>query len=168
MAKKKTPTKNGFTLIELIIAAAASLIVMAGLGVLLVDSQKGWHRLYNRAFSGVVTDAYIARKTFNASIRRASKNGFLVDDSGNWIEVYYYADEDSTAVDRYARFYELDGDLNLVHGKLDPKETLTVQTVCGNVSECLFTGAGRSAQMILTLDNGSQIITTVSCAFMHN
>jgi hypothetical protein len=137
-------------------------------GVLLVDSQKSWHKLFNSAFSDVVTDTYIARKLFNATIRKASQNGFLIDETANSIEVYYYADDDSTVVDRYARFWKSEDELNLMQGKLDPKETLTVQTVCGNVSECLFKTAGRSAQMILTLDNGSQKITTVSCAFMHN
>lgn len=168
MANKRISTQYGFTLIELIIAVAVSLVVILGVAVSLVDSQRSWHRLYNRAFSDVVTDAYVARKTFNAAIRKASKNGFLIDDNGKGIEVSYYADDDSTSVDRYARFYESEGELHLIRGKLNPKVTLDVQTVCGNVSECLFTKAGQSAQMILKLDNGSQTITTVSCALMHN
>jgi hypothetical protein len=142
--------------------------VIAGVGILLVDSQKGWHKLFNRSFSDVVTDSYVARKLFNATIRKASQNGFLIDETASSIEVYYYADDDSTVVDRYARFWKSEDELNLMHGKLDPKETLTIQTVCGNVSECLFKTTGRSAQMILTLDNGSQKITTVASAFMHN
>jgi hypothetical protein len=91
-----------------------------------------------------------------------------VGDKGNEIEVYYYSDEDSADVDSYARFYELDGDLNLELGKLNPRTTLEVQTLCENVSECLFTAAGRSAQMVLTLENESRTISTVSCAFLHN
>jgi prepilin-type N-terminal cleavage/methylation domain-containing protein len=168
MAKNRIPAQHGFTLVELIIAVAASLVVMLGVGVLLVDSQNGWNRLYNRAFSDVVTDTYVARNMFNGAVRKATADGFLVDENGNGIEVYYYADDNSTVVDRYARLYALDGDLNLERGKLDPEVTLEVQTVCGNVSACFFTAAGRSAQMILTLDDGTQTITTVSCAFLHN
>ena len=168
MARERIATQHGFTLIELIIAMTASLIVMLGVAVVLADSQESWHRLYNRAFSDIVGDSNVAGKKFKATIRNASKDGFIVDDNGNGIEVYYYSDENSAAVDRYARLYELDGDLNLELGKLNPRETMEVRTVCVNVSECFFTAAGRSAQMILTLDDGSRIITTVACAFMHN
>lgn len=168
MARERIATQHGFTLIELIIAMAASLIVMLGVALVLANSQKSWHRLYNRAFSDIVGDSYVAGKKFKATIRKASQDGFLVDDNGNRIEVYYYSDENTADVDRYARFYELDGDLNLEFGKLDPRATLEVRTICGNVSECFFATAGRSAQMVLTLDNGSRTITTVSCAFLHN
>ena len=168
MARERIVTQHGFTLIELIIAMAASMIVMLGVGLVLADSQKSWHTMFNRAFSDVVGDSNVAGRKFKAIIRKASRNGFIVDDNGKGIKVYYYNDEDSTDVDRYAHFYELDGDLNLELGKPNPRETLEVQTISGNVSECFFTAAGRSAQMVLTLDNDSRKITTVSCAFLHN
>jgi hypothetical protein len=144
------------------------MIIMLGLGFVLADSQKSWHQLYTRAFSDVVGDSNVAGIKFKAIIRKASQNGFVVDNKGTGIEIYYYNNEDSNDVDRYAHFYELDGDLNLELGKLNPRETLEVQTLCGNVTECLFTAAGRSAQMALTLDNGSRTISTVSSAFLHN
>lgn len=144
------------------------MIVMLGLGIVLADSQKSWNHLYTRAFSDTVGESNVAGIKFKAIIRKASQNGFVMDNKGKGIEIYYYNNEDSTAVDRYAHFYELDGDLNLELGKLDPRETLEVQTICGNVTECLFTAAGRSAQMVLTLDDGSRTISTVSSAFLHN
>jgi len=168
MARKRVTAQYGFTLIELIIALAASLVVMLGVAAVLAKSQESWRQLYTRAFSDIVGDSNVAGKKFNAVIRKASQDGFVLDGNGNGIEVYYYNDEDSAIVDRYAHFYVLEGDLNLELGNLDPRETLEVQTVCGNVSECFFTVAGRSAQMILTLDDGSRTITTVACAFMHN
>ena len=168
MARKRIATQHGFTLIELMIAITASMIVMLGLALVLSDSQKSWNHLYTRAFSDVVGDSNVAGIKFKAIIRRASQNGFVIDNKGTGIEVYYYNDEKSTAVDRYAHFYELDGDLNLELGKLNPRETLEVQTISENVTECLFTAAGRSAQMLLTLDNGSHTISTVSSAFLHN
>jgi prepilin-type N-terminal cleavage/methylation domain-containing protein len=168
MARKRIAAQHGFTLIELMIAITASMIVMLGLGIVLADSQKSWHRLYTRAFSDVVGDSNVAGIKFKTIIRKASQHGFFVDDGGKGIEIYYYNSEDSAAVDRYAHFYELDGDLNLELGKLNPRETLEVQTICKNVTECLFTAAGRSAQMVLTLDNGSRTISTVSSAFLHN
>lgn len=169
MLKRKHRTQRGFTLIELAMAAAISTIVILGVGVLLVDSQRGWIRMYNRIYSDVVTDSYVARKTFDAVVRNASRENLLLGEYGSWLEVYYYADANSAVVDRYARFYDANnGQLNIEYGSLDPNETPTTSTICENVSSCVFKAAGRSAQMILTLDNGSQTANVVSSAVMHN
>lgn len=155
-------------MIELVIAITISLIVIAAVTVLFVDSQRGWRYMYNRLNSDVVTDSYVARKKFDAVVRRACSDKFSLDDLGRWIEVYYYEDDFSTTPNLYARFYESDGDLNIEYGTLDPKQTTGVQTVCSNVAGCIFKKVGKSAQMIITLDNGSQEITTVASAVMHN
>jgi len=168
MAGKRIKNRRGFTLIELMIAVTASMIVMLGLGIVLADSQKSWHHLYTRAFSDIVGDSNVACIKFKAIVRKASREGFVLDDDGKGIEVYYYGDQDSADVDRYAHFYESEGDLNLELGQLNPRATLEVQTICENVTECLFTATGRSAQMALTLDNGSRTISAVACAFLHN
>ena len=168
MPRKRTAAQHGFTLIELMIAITASMIVMLGLGLVLSNSQKSWNQLYTRSFSDVVGESNVAGIKFKDIIRKASQYGFVVDSKGKGLEVYYYNTDDANDVDRYAHFYESDGDLNLEIGKLNPRETLEVQTICENVTECLFTAAGRSAQMTLTLDNGSRKISTVTSAFLHN
>jgi hypothetical protein len=168
MARERIKAQHGFTLIELIIAVTASMIIMLGVVLVLANSQESWNNLYTRSFNDVVGDSNVAGRKFKAIIRKASQDGFTLDDNSKGIEVHYYSNEDSAAVDSYAHIYEMDGDLNLELGKLEPKETLKVQTICENVSECFFTAAGRSAQMVLTLNDGSRTITTVSCAFMHN
>jgi hypothetical protein len=168
MTRKRIKLQHGFTLIELIIAVTASIVVMLGLALVLANSQESWNQLYTRSFSDIVGDSNVAGIKFKNIIRKASRDGFMLDDNGKGMEVYYYNDEDSADVDRYAHFYEMDGDLNLELGKLNPRETLEVQTICENVSDCFFTAAGRSAQMVLTLDNDSRTISTVSCAFLHN
>jgi prepilin-type N-terminal cleavage/methylation domain-containing protein len=168
MSRKRIAAQHGFTLIELIIAMAASMIVMLGLALVLANSQESWNSLYTRSFSDVAGDSNVAGRKFKAIIRKACRYGFILDDMGKGIKVYYYNNGDSTDVDRYAHFYEQDGDLNLELGKLNPRETLEIRTISRNVSECFFTAAGRAAQMVLTLDNGSRKITTVSCAFLHN
>ena len=170
MAKKNYTVQSGLTLTELLLTMAISTIVIIGIGVLIVDTQRGWNVMYSRIYADVVTDSYVARRTFDSIVRKASSKHFLVDGDGNWIEVYYYADSNSAVTDRYARFYYDDGSntLNIEYGKLDPRETLTNQTVCENVSDCVFKGIGRSAQMILALDNDSRTVTTVSSAVMHN
>jgi len=168
MIKKRLTALRGFTLIELIIAIVIIVIVIFAIGVVVVNSQRGWNIMYNRIYSDTVTDSYVARRKFDTVMRKASGESFLLDGTGSWLEVYYYADEDSVVVDRYARFYVANGDLNVEYGQLNPKVTQTVETVCGNVSGCTFKQAGRSAQMILTLDNGEQNSTVVSSAVTHN
>jgi len=168
MIKKRLAASRGFALIELIIATAIMIIVVLAIGIALVDGQRGWSIQYDRIYSDVVTDGYVARRKFDAVMRRASRDKFLLDDAGSWVEVYYYADDTSTVVDRYARFYVADGNLNVEYGQLDPKATITIETVCGNVSGCTFAQAGRSIQMILKLDNGTQTNTVISSAVTHN
>ena len=170
MSKKRLTVQPGFTIVELMIAVMLSAIVMFGIGAMVVDSQRGWQRMYNRIYSDVATDSYVARKTFDSVIRKASGEMLLLDDAGSWLEVYYYADANSAVVDRYARFSYDEGDsqLSIEYGIVEPRQTLSIQTVCGYVSSCVFKRAGRSAQMILTLDDGSQTATVVSSSVMHN
>jgi prepilin-type N-terminal cleavage/methylation domain-containing protein len=167
MLKKRHKAPGGFTLVELMVAAAVMVIVFCAVGVLLVDGQRGWNNMYDHVNADVVTDGYVVRKLFDSVIRKASGDQILVGGDGSWLEVNFYADG-STVVDRYARFYASDGDLNLEVGQLEPRATLYVNTVCGNVSGCTFTQAGRSSQMILTLDNEKQTNTIVSSAVSHN
>lgn len=174
MFKKRTENPKGFTSIELMIALTIGCIVMLGVGMTIADSHRGFNAMYDRMYSDVVTDGYIARKTFDSVIRRATRTRFLLDSGGNWLEVYYCQDPNSTIVDSYARFFEANGELSieygsLEYGSLNPRQTLSTNTICGNVAGCVFfKGAGRSAQMVLTLDNGSQTITVVSSAVMQN
>jgi len=168
MNKKSHIASRGFTLVELIITIIVMSIVVSAIAVVIVDSQRCWRVLYRRINSDVVTDGYVARKKFDAVMRRASGEIILIDNDGDWIEVYYYADDSSTVVDRYARFYEADGALNMEYGQLNPRTTSDVETVCGNVSDCTFKQFGRSAQMMLTLDDGTQKNTIVTSAVTHN
>jgi len=124
--------------------------------------------MYNRTYADVVTDGHVATRTFDALMRKAQGEGVLLGDDGSWVEVGYYADEDSAAVDHYARLYEDGGSLNVEHGQLNPRTTLASQTICQNVTGCTFRQSGRSIQMILTLNDGTQTNTIVSSAVMHN
>jgi Tfp pilus assembly protein PilV len=169
MPKRKLTVRTGFTVIELMVATVLAVIIVTGLGLILADSQRGWTNMYNRIYSDIVTDGYAARKRFDSVIRGASWEKYFVAADGTWIEVYYYADGTSTVLDRYARFFLGNGGtLNIEYGQLDPRTTTGVETICGNVTSCVFKADGRSAQMILMLDNGSQASTVVSSSVMHN
>jgi len=169
MINKKLTASRGFTLIELIMATAIMIIVVLAIGMALVDGQRGWSVQYDRIYSDVVTDGYVARRKFDAVMRKASRDKFWLDPAGGWVEVRYYANDASTVVDRYARFSASGGKLNVEYGQLIPtKATDTIETVCENVSGCTFKQLGRSIQMILKLDNGTQTNTVITSAVTHN
>jgi hypothetical protein len=150
------------------ITTAIMLIVGLAIGVIVVDGQTGWNRMYDKMNSDVVTEGFVARKKFDNVMRSASREKTLLAADGSWVEIYYYASPFSTVVDRYARFYVSDGDLNLECGQIDPRSTLDVETVCENVTACTFKQAGTSIQMILKLDNESQANTVITSAVTHN
>lgn len=167
MNKKTNKSQGGFTLVELMITVAVMSIILSAIGIVIVDGQRCWQVLYGQTNSDVVTDGYVARKKFDTVIRKAIDDKMLIDGDGDWIEVYY-ASGLSPTIDRYARFYTADDDLNIEYGQLDPRETLNVETVCENVSDCTFKQIGRSAQMILTLEDGTHKNTIVTSAVTHN
>jgi len=168
MIKKRPRARKGFTIVELMITTVIMISVGLAIGVVIVDGQTGWNTMYDRMNSDVITDGYVARKKFDVVMRSANMGQSLVDADGAWIEVYSYASPSSTVVDRYSRFYVSDGDLNLEYGQVDPRVTLSVDTVCGNVSDCTFQQVGTSTQMTLTLDNRTHTNTIVSSAVTHN
>jgi len=168
MSKKKMTNRKGFTLIELMVATGLASTIIVGIGAVLVDSQRGWNTLYERAYSDVVTDAHVARRTFDRVVRNASSQTISLDEAGSWVEVYTYSDPCSPVVDLYAKFQAKNDELTLEYGDLAGGATLSVEPICGNVSSCVFKSVGRSVQMILTLDNGSRSITVVASAIMHN
>lgn len=168
MLKKRTANPKGLTLVELMVATVLSLIVITGIGIILADSQRGWNAMYNRTYSDVVTDGHVVRRMFDRIIRKANRENIQVDDAGTWVEVSYYQDPNSTVLDRYARFYLYGSELKVEYGNLDPGEVLSTQTVCSNVSSCIFSTTGTAVQMVLRLDNGSETATVMSSAIAHN
>jgi len=168
MTRKSTRFRKGFTLIELVITTVIMIIVGFVIGAVMVDGQIGWNTMYEHIHSDVVTDGYVARKKFDNVMRNASRSQFELADDGSWIEVYYYSDASSAIIDRYAYFYVADGNLNLEYGELSPKKEIDTETICGNVSECIFKQAGTSLQMMLTLDDGIQTKSIVTSAVAHN
>ena len=166
--KKRMSNHKGFTLIELMIATGLASAIVVGVGMLLVDSQRGWNTMYSRTYSDVSSDSHVARRRFDSVVRNASSQGILLDESGAWVEVYYYSNPNSAIVDSYARFYGSNNQLLIEYGALNPRQTLDTEIICGNVSNCVFKSAGNSVQMVLMLDNGSQNKTVVASAVTHN
>jgi hypothetical protein len=167
MPKNKTNNK-GFTIMEVMVGAAMAVIVVLGTSIALSDSQRGWHQTYNRIYSEVVTGSHIAQRTFDTVVRKSSTQWFMLDGNKHWVEVYYYADANSISIDRYARFYAEDSNLYVEYGNRNPRGVLDTEFICGNVDSCEFQNTGLSLQMILTLDNDRERLTTTTSAKLHN
>jgi len=171
-AKKNIKTnRTGFTLIELTVSAVIAVIVMLGLAVVFVSSHRAYEVIYNKVNADVITDGYYARSLFDAVVRKSAGESTTVDENGQWAELRYYQDDDSTYLDRYARFYTTDKELKVEYGTVDgtgTKETKDTTTVCANVFDCVFRCYGNSVVMVLTLDDGNKSNTIVSSAYLHN
>ncbi len=171
-AGRKLPP--GMTLAELAVTMVIVVVVILALGSAIAEGIRGWQRTYDRANADVVRDGYAARNAFDRIVRKATRQFYQLAQDGSWLEVYYYSDPALPVVDRYARLYvSSDGQLMAEHGQYTPgadqaKTTLRTEVICSNVSSCVFKADGRSAQMILTLDDGSRSVTIIGSAVMHN
>jgi Tfp pilus assembly protein PilV len=168
MKKSFKNQRRGITAIEAIIASAILVIVMIGVSSVLAQCQRNWNMMYNRVYSDVVVESYLAKIMFDSVMRKSSATGVQTDPEHQWIEVNYYADDSSTQLDRYAKFYLEGGKLYVEHGQLNPKTATGTAIVCSNITNCSFRHNGKAAHMLLTLNNGSQQLTVGASAKLHN
>ncbi len=167
MAKKKITSRSGFTLVELMITMTIMIIASLAIGAVIVDGQNSWSNMYDKIHSDIFTDGYVVRKKFDSLMRRASGEKIFIENQNQSVEVYYYSDG-ATTTDRYMRFYKSNNNMVLEYGTLSPKSAINTEIICGNVSKCTFHQVGRSVQLILMLDNGTQQNTVITSAIAHN
>ena len=173
MKHRMTKYIRAFTLVELMLAITLSTIVILGMGVILVDNQRGWSMMYDRTFSDVVTDAYIARDVFAKVVRKSSMKASITGTNGEFVQVYYYQSPTVNIPDRYSKFYVSSGSLLVDHGDLDPGtwDTLSVlntMTLARNVDSVKFDVTGTSVQMVLSLNNNKEAMTIACSGVRHN
>ena len=159
---------GGLTLVELVIAMLVSTLVASAVGIVMVDGYNSWARTYVRAYSDVVSGGLAAKRAFEKTVRNASCSKVFVGDNGEWIEFRGYSSASCAKPDCYSRFYTADETLQLETGTIEPRLALSWRTVCGQVSGCTFTTSGRSAQMILTLedDESEPVVFTASAVML--
>ena len=167
--------KRAFTLVELMVTIMIGSIVLLGVGVMMVDSLKGYNRLYDRTNEGIAQDSYTAKIAFDRMVRRASIKRYVLGLTS--VEVYYYGSPPSTAygtdpLDRYARIYKSGDELRLQHGDYDHITHDTTSDsdmlLAENVSDVKFSVDGARVSMVLQLDDGARQMTVMSSAVRHN
>ena len=166
--RTKPACQGGFTLVELLLAAVISSILIFAVAVVVSDSQRVWHRSYNHLYADVVTEAHVAQRAFDAMVRRATPNHVYVDPAGSWVEVHYYQSAASSDLDRFAKFYCSGQELCVDRGVLNPKSVSRTETLAQNVVSCVFDHSGRAGHMHLQLDNNQEDITVLTSAVAHN
>jgi prepilin-type N-terminal cleavage/methylation domain-containing protein len=148
ISNRKFEVRNGFTLIELVIAVAASLTVLLISGVLLESGQRSWARAFSYTNSKTQLDALTATITFGRVGRQSNKldyklynvtggSHFIGVDlpavpqqvvKGKAVEFHYWGDDEinsdimdtSVTGTAYALFYLDDDKLMLDTGPYPP------------------------------------------------
>ena len=171
---KRIRSYFGFTITEMVLAIAVSSVLVLTIGVVMVDTQKGWMDSYAKVHGGATTDAMMTKTAFDKVIRKASRSLYLFDALDD-ITVYYYDNWlTSTETDRYARFYRSDdnpSEMYIQHGVLEsgtPKGILADVLLASNVTDLEFKPISGGIEMKLALDDGREETTVISTALLHN
>lgn len=164
----------GFTITELILAIAVSSILVLTIGVVMVDTQRGWMDSYAKVHGGAATDATVTKTAFDKVIRKASRSLYHFNGLDD-ITVYYYDNWlTSTELDRYARFYrsaDTPSEMYIQHGELEEGEkegVLADVLLASNVVDLEFKPVSGGIEMKLALDDGREATTVISTAILHN
>jgi hypothetical protein len=187
--------RSGITLIELMTTVLIATLVIAGIGVVMIDTIKAFPKMYERttgnyqrADAGVIPDAYVTRATFDSVCRKASKyynNG--IDGTNTWLTVYYYSSLSPTltAPDKCAKFVfdDTKKTLTVSYGTAKPPYDGKTDILPASatllakwVTNARFDVQGNSVIMAMTIDNSidpanppQKMKMTVTCAAeMHD
>ncbi len=172
--KKEKKLLNGLTLIELIIAASAAAVIVLSFGIVLVDNQKGYTKLFDKAYGEVAADSDAARRAFDTIVRKSSaiRQSPQPWVDGEQLEVYYYNSGISVSPDRYAKLYRSGNQLIIDYGNYDWVTKQTTKTssavVARNVTGLKFSMIGASMHMVLYLDDKKEKQSVMTSAVRHN
>lgn len=171
---KQTKKTLGFTITELILAIAVSSVLVLTIGIVMIDTQRGWMDAYAKVHGGAVADAMMAKAAFDKVVRKASRSIYQFDGLDD-ITVYYYDNWlTSEDLDRYARFFRSETNpeqMHIQHGTLEDsvaKEVTSDVLLAENVVDLEFKPIDGGIEMKLALDDGRETTTVISTAILHN
>ncbi|MBN2020039.1 MAG: prepilin-type N-terminal cleavage/methylation domain-containing protein [Sedimentisphaerales bacterium] len=119
-------SKGGFTLIEIVIAMSASLVVVLCAGVLVQNGHRSWARAFNYANSKAQLDALATTITFGSMGRKSNRLDYRLYtiESGKFIPaVASPAGPDLVVKGEAVEFHYWDADLNSAFMNVDIKGT---------------------------------------------
>lgn len=167
----ETLKKTGFTLVELMVTIAISAMLVLTVGVVMLDTQRGWLDTYAKVHGGAADDAAMAKVAFDRIVRKSSRSMYLLPTTDD-LTVYYYSDwQNSPSVDCSARLYRSSvnpSEMYIEHTRLDNGDSISAVRLASNVSDLEFLPVSGGLTMKLTLDDGREQTTVVSTAILHN
>jgi prepilin-type N-terminal cleavage/methylation domain-containing protein len=167
--------RNGFTLVELIVAMSLVFVMTLGAGILLADGQKKWNALYSRVNDPAGTDGFVVQRAFENICRRSSAQHCYISFQGSWLQLYYWDEGSGEDIpENYARIY-LDGsNVYAEYGKLFPRTWLVnpfirarKDLLTKGVRDLEFEQIDKSIQMFLTYDD-DKLLPVVTSAVRRN
>jgi hypothetical protein len=171
----KSKRRYGVTLIELMITLLIAMLVLAGIGVAMVDSVRAFPKMYERTEGSVVNDAYVAKAAFDRICRRASIKLAEIDSGGTYVVVYFYSVANAMSLDRYAQFRTSGTSLLVDYGTYNAftkaktlTSTETLATTLDTSKPPKFAVDGSGIVMALRLKKVNQEMTVTSTAYRHN
>jgi hypothetical protein len=162
-------------MMEVVVVIAMVGIMTLGAGVLLANGQKSWRHLFGRVYGDSAMDSFAAQKAFDTVCRKASLRKYVLSESGDSLELYYWdAGSTSSTPESYARFYRSNEDVFVEYGTTqtgtwqpDTGAPVTTVKLAGGVESLKFTVQGTSVQMFLSYTD--QTIMPVVCSSVrHN
>ena len=160
---------------ELVTVMAMVGIITLGVGVLLANSQKSWGTLFERVYGDSAIDSFAAHKAFDTVCRKASLRKYVLSESGDSLELYYW-DNSSTAStpENYARFYQSDDEVFVEYGQNqsgtwqpDTEADPTTIQIARDVASLKFAFEGTSVQMYLNYTE-TNMMPMVCSSVRHN
>ena len=166
--------RQGLTLAELMVTILITSIIVMAIGVIMVDSHRGWLDCYAKIQGGAVNDAAMAQTAFDRIVRNASRTKYLLIGPDD-LTVYYYDNWlDSDYLDRYARFYRATSkptEFYVEHGTIAEDgitQVLSTVLLCTTVTDVEFKGTNGGIEMKLALNDGRESTTLLTTAILHN
>ena len=172
--KNNDRKRQGLTLTELAVTILITSIVVMAIGVVMLDSHRGWLDSYAKIHGGAAGDAAMVQVAFDIIVRKASHSKYLMSSLDD-LMVYYYEDwQNSTFLDRYARFYrstDNTSEFYVEHGTLQEDGTaqkLSAVQLCSTVTDAEFRPTSGGIEMKLALNDGRETTTVLTTAILHN
>ena len=168
--------RRGVTMVELCVAMLASAIMLVAVVGVVASNQRDYNQTYERVHGQLVQEAYVARRTFEHTVREASVRKCVPTGTlSTSMEVYCYSSATATALDSYALFYLSEGgNLMVQRGGIMPgtfdhtSGVPSIQTLAHNVTSCHFLQSGPCISMTLLLDDGKLDLPVMATAMRHN